>query len=73
VRLNIRQHAIDTITLAHCALAKRGQITNEFCTKVQNSVRDELGVNISLSQAALNALYKGYMQGVNETMPFWQP
>jgi len=29
-------------------------------------VRDELGVNISISQAARNALYKGYMQGVNE-------
>jgi len=26
-----------------------------------------LGVNITLSQAALNALYKGYMQGMNET------
>jgi len=30
-----------------------------------NSVRDELGVNIVLPQA-LNSLYKGYMQGVNE-------
>jgi len=66
-RLNLRQYAIDNITLAYCALAKRGQVTDEFCTKVQNSVRDELGVNITLSQAALNALYKGYMQGVNET------
>jgi len=67
VRLNIRQYAIDNITLAYCALAKRRQVTDEFCTKVQNSVRDELGVNITLSQAALNALYKGYMQGMNET------
>jgi len=65
-RLNIRQHAIDNITLAYCALAKRGQVTEKFCTKVQNSVTDELRVNITLFQAALNALYKGYMQGVNE-------
>jgi len=36
-------------------------------SSLQNSVRDELRVNITLSQAALNALYKGYMQGVNET------
>jgi len=65
-RLNIRQYAIDNITLVYCAFAKRVQVTEKFCTKVQNSVRDELGVNITLSQAALNALYKGYMQGVNE-------
>jgi len=46
-RLNIRQYVINNITFAYCALAKRGQVTDEFCTKIQNSVRDELGVNIS--------------------------
>jgi len=42
------------------------EVTDEFCTKVQTSVRDELGVPVVLSQVALNSLYRGYMQGVNE-------
>jgi len=67
LRHNLRQFAIETITLAYCSLAKRGQVTDEFCTKVQNSVRDELGVPIVLSQVAITSLYRGYMQGVNET------
>jgi len=41
-------------------LAKRDQATDEFCTKIRDSVRDELGVNITLSQAALNALHTKY-------------
>lgn len=66
LRVSKRQLAIENITLAYCALAKRGQVTDEFCSKIQSSVRDELGINLVLSQPAINALYKSYMTGVNE-------
>ncbi|APG78718.1 hypothetical protein [Hubei chuvirus-like virus 1] len=61
-----RQLALEYITHAYCALGKRGQVTDEFCTKITNAVRDELGVNVVLHSGTLNSLYKSYMQGVNE-------
>lgn len=67
LRVSNRHLAIENITLAYCALAKRGQVTDEFCAKVQNSVRDELGITVTLNQPAINALYKSYIMGVNET------
>jgi hypothetical protein len=62
-----RTKAIECLTLAYCALAKRGQVTQEFCVKIINSIRDELAVNITMTSLTINALYKGYMLGVNET------
>lgn len=66
LRTSLRVSAIENITLAYCALSKRGIVTDEFCTKIQNSVRDELGVNVTLNQGVINALYKGYLINVNE-------
>lgn len=67
LRATRRQIAVENITLAYCALAKRGQVTDEFCTKIQTSIRDELGITLVLNQPSINALYKSYMSGVNET------
>lgn len=61
-----RQLAIRYITHAYCALSKRGQVTDEFCNKITTAVRDELGVQVALHAGTLSAIYKGYMQGVNE-------
>lgn len=67
LRISSRHLAIENITLAYCSLVKRGQVTDEFCTKIRNSVRDELGITVNLNQPAINALYKSYMMGVNKT------
>lgn len=67
IRTPVRQQAIDFMTHAYCALAKRGQVTEEFCSKIINAVRDELDVVITMHTSTLNALYKGYMSGINDT------
>jgi len=67
LRVGARTQAIDIIAHAYSALAKRGQATDEFCTKVRTSIQDELGVTINLTTSVINAVYKGYMTGVNET------
>lgn len=66
VRQPLRHLVIENITLAYCALSKRGIVTEEFCTKIQNSLRDELGVTLTLNQNVINALYKGYLLNVND-------
>lgn len=66
LRIPSRHLAIGYITNAFCALSKRGQVTDEFCNKINAAVRDELGVVVNLHSGTLNAIYKGYMQGVNE-------
>lgn len=67
LRVPARHLAIGYITNAYCALSKRGQVTDKFCNKINAAVRDELGVVVNLHSGTLNAIYKGYLQGINKT------
>lgn len=64
---DIRKITIQLVTISYVAAAKRGTLGDQAQAKIINSIREELGVNITLPDELIAMTYRYFMLGLDET------
>lgn len=61
-----RRCTIEILVVSYVAAAKRGNLGDNAQNKIVTSIREELNVNVVLSEEVVNLTFRYFMKGINE-------
>lgn len=62
-----RDISLSMISNSYTALAKRGQVTDDACTKISEGILQDLNITVVIDSEACQLAYNHFLKGVNET------